>query len=189
MLFGALGALQLLVHDQPLLLLECSSLPLLVHAAAGLAYAKTGGGGGGGSTFLGTASLSAHELQESVANLVFRVHRAAQAATSPAAAAATAMWETWALNPPAGLSLPIAGGSVAAAVAGGAPAPAPWDRMAAAAGLMEHTGPRPLPGTAGYAAASAAAAGLLGGGHAAGTAASAQRLVGELVHAANLMGE
>jgi hypothetical protein len=179
-LFDALAALRQLVTDDPMLLLECSSLPLLVHAAASQAYVATrssGGSGGGGST-----GVSAGTLQEGVHSLLRWVHgllATPQYAARPAAAAARAMWKLWEQHPPAGLATAVAGG---AAVFSGASAA--WDRIAAAASLMGTSGPRPLPAATGYAGY---AAGGLGGE--AVTAAGARRLVEELIHASGLMGE
>ena len=177
-MFGALRALQTLVAAHPLLLLECSSLPLLVHAAVSKAYtgigSSSGSGSGSGSSM--STKLWAAELQEGVSALLCVVRRAAQQATSPAAAAACTMWQLWEQHPPAGLATAPAGGA-GAGVDG-------WDRMAAAAGLMGLPGPRPLPDVPAYAGY---AAGGLGGE--AGTAAGARRLVAELIHASGLMGE
>jgi hypothetical protein len=177
-LFDALAVLRQLVTGDPMLLLECSSLPLLVHAAASQAYVASSSGGG-------STGVSAGTLQEGVHTLLRWVHgqlATPQYAARPAAAAARAMWKVWEQHPPAGLATAVSGG--AAFFSGTSAA---WDRIAAAASLIGTSGPRPLPPTSGYARYAGYAGGGLGGE--AGTAAGARRLVEELIHASGLMGE
>lgn len=180
-MLGALRSLQRLVSAHPLQLLKCSSLPLLVHAAVRKVYARMGSNGNGKFSSMSTM-LGAAEVQAGVSGLLCVVRQAAQQATSPAAAAARAMWQLWEQHPPASLAKAVAGG---AAVGGGISGA--WDRMAAAAGLMGSPGSPPLPAVPSYAGYAGYAAGGLGGG--AVTAAGVQRLVAELVHASDLMGE
>ena len=167
---AALAPLRRLAAADPPLLLRCSALPLLVHAAAQRAYHAHASEQRPGPRWAAHEAGAVRQLQDGVGALL----RAARQEAAAAGAAVAAMWPLWEQQPPAPLAgeppLPPAGSAAPVDAThwhGPAGGPLPWDRLTAAGAGVAASHATRAPAAARRGAAAAAqfggnAAGLAG---------------------------